>query len=435
MRIVLFGDAWGLPRLLAHIPREYIVGVVAAANRPSYHEAIRNICLSIKAEFWVQPLPCSGDYPSFRSWMADRAPDLIFVNSYSMIVREDILAISRLGGINIHGALLPQYRGCNPIQWAILNDETLTGVTLHEMSQGIDEGRIIDQMTLPIYFEDTWRDILDRIGRLSGALIENNLSAILAGRWRAERQEERLANYHRRRTPDDGLFCWTQPVRHIYNLIRSLVAPLPGAFYIDEQGRRITLAEYQTPAQVTQLKYGPAGAQVMASEHLRLRPLGLEDCDPDRSRVAASELLGADARAEAGSAVDRKSRLESLVHERTDIVVFVIEHRITREFIGSCQLLGIDWRNHSAALKIAVRMGRDRQRDLDAEAVKLVVAFGFVDLGLRKILTDVRSENIHGIESYRQCGFRMEPRSAHAGSPEDNAEAALVMVIYELSHA
>ena len=81
-------------------------------------------------------------------------PDLIFVNSYSMIRPEDILAISRFGGINIHGALLPKYRGRNPTQWSILNSETSTGVTIHEMTEGIDEGAIIAQQEVPIYFKD-----------------------------------------------------------------------------------------------------------------------------------------------------------------------------------------------------------------------------------------------------------------------------------------
>jgi methionyl-tRNA formyltransferase len=435
MRMVLFGDDWGVPCLLANIPREHIAGVVVAANRPKYHDALRRICSATKVEFSIQPLPHSNDYASFRSWMADRAPDLIFANSYSLIIREDILAISRLGGINIHGALLPQYRGCNPIQWAILNDEAQTGVTLHEMSQGIDEGRIIDQATLPIYFEDTWRNILDRIGQVSGTLIENNLSAILAGRWSAERQEERLANYHRRRTPDDGLFCWTQPVRHIYNLIRALVGPLPGAFYIDEQGQRISLAAYRTPAQVTQLKYGSAGGQVMASENLRLRPLSLEDCDPTRSQIAGSTLFDADTPADAGSTAGRKGWLESMVRERSDLVVFVIEHRVTREFIGTCQLFSIDWRQRTAKLKIRLHTDLAQQRNLDAEATKLVVAFGFRDLGLQKILLAVPSDNILDIASYEQCGFIPERQAAHAWPSEDNAVHALVMAIYDASHA
>jgi methionyl-tRNA formyltransferase len=432
MKIVLFGDDWGVPRLLAHVPREYVAGVVAAANRPHYHDALRGICAAMQVEFCIQPLPSSSDYAAFRRWIEDRAPDLVFVNSYSMIVREDILAIARLGGINIHGALLPEYRGCNPIQWAILNGETQTGVTLHEMSQRIDEGRIIDRQILPLHFEDTWRSVLDRIGDASGALIENNLAAILSGSWKAEPQQAGLARYHRRRTPDDGLFSWSEPVLHIYNLIRALVAPLPGAFYFDEQGRKMCISEYRTPAEVTQLKYGAAGGQVLVGERLRLLPLCLEDCDAAVSWIVGSETVVAQVLTGAGSDADRKNQLESRAPRRTDSVIFAIEDQATREFVGNCQLLDIDWRHRVATLSIGMAGAGRREPDLHAAAARLIADFGFGDLGLQKILVNVLPENPHQSESYRRCGFHPEREIPGVAPPAGNLRT---LVIYEPSHA
>jgi methionyl-tRNA formyltransferase len=231
-RILLFGDDLGVPQLLRHIPPISVAAIVAAANRPQYHKPLSETAKSIGTPFAIQPLPNSKNYSAFRQWVTDRHPDLIWVNSYSMIVRDDILAVPRLGGINIHGALLPQYRGCNPTQWAILNGETETGVTLHEMSAGIDAGKIIDQRLLPLEFEDTWQDVRERIIAATDELIIDNLPAILESRWIGVAQDPRLARYHRRRTPADGQFDWEMPVINIYNLTRALVTPLPGAFIL-----------------------------------------------------------------------------------------------------------------------------------------------------------------------------------------------------------
>ncbi|MEI6837229.1 MAG: formyltransferase family protein, partial [Alcaligenaceae bacterium] len=159
MRILIFGDIPGIPQLLRHIPAEHLIGTVCAAIRPQYHDPLSDIAAFHELPLIIQPKVNSADYANFKVAIKQLAPDLILVNSYSMIVREDVLALARLGGINIHGALLPRYRGCNPTQWAILNGETLTGVTMHEMSAGLDEGAIIDQREVPLFFEDTWQAV------------------------------------------------------------------------------------------------------------------------------------------------------------------------------------------------------------------------------------------------------------------------------------
>lgn len=120
-RVLLFGDIPGVPQLLRHISPQYVVGIVCAEIRPQYHAALSEVAQSHQLPLLIQPKVNSPDYAAFKESVNQLAPDLILVNSYSMIVREEILAIPRLGGINIHGALLPQYRGCNPIQWSILN--------------------------------------------------------------------------------------------------------------------------------------------------------------------------------------------------------------------------------------------------------------------------------------------------------------------------
>lgn len=114
MRILLFGDNLGIPQLLRHIESSHVVGIVGAAIRPQYLEQLQQLARSLHVPFIVQPQINSAEYQHFKDDVQKIRPDIIWVNSYSMIVRPDILAIPTLGGINIHGALLPQYRGCNP---------------------------------------------------------------------------------------------------------------------------------------------------------------------------------------------------------------------------------------------------------------------------------------------------------------------------------
>ncbi|HRV99376.1 MAG TPA: formyltransferase family protein, partial [Aminobacteriaceae bacterium] len=160
-RIILFGDTHGLPMLLHALPCEMVCGIVAAEIRPQYHEELQKLAEEKGIPFAIQPLSKSPDYPNFVQWVRELSPQLLWVNSYSMKLREEILRIPEAGALNIHGALLPYYRGCNPTQWAILRDESATGVTLHEVTAGIDEGPIIARKEVPLLFEDTWKDVQD----------------------------------------------------------------------------------------------------------------------------------------------------------------------------------------------------------------------------------------------------------------------------------
>ena len=259
MRILLFGDIPGIPQLLRHVPVEHVIGIVGATIRPQYHTGLAAIAESHAIPFLIQPKVNSSNYTSFRSAVTQLAPDLIWASSYSMIVRQDVLRAARLGGINIHGALLPKYRGCNPTQWAILNGETETGVTMHEMSEGLDEGAIIDQRTVPLLFEDTWQTASARISVAKDELIKANLQIILSGQWQARRQGKSQSPYCRRRTPDDGHFDWNETVVDIYNKIRALLPPLPPAFYTDASGKKMLMDRQLTPFGVTAMKYSPEG--------------------------------------------------------------------------------------------------------------------------------------------------------------------------------
>lgn len=427
IRILLFGDDIGVPRLLRHIPLENVCGIVGAAIRPQYHTSLRQLAEKKDIPFCVQPLPADNGYLQFKEWVYERKPDLIWVSSYSMIVREDILVIPRWGGINIHGALLPQYRGCNPTQWAILNEENAAGVTIHEMAAGIDEGSIIDQIRVPLFFEDTWQSAQQRIVKAMEQLISRNLPSILAGKWKALPQEENRARYCRRRTPDDGLFNWGQSVVEIYNLIRALVKPLPGAFYIDENDESVVIAEFLTPAEVTGLKYSAIGGETMVFDRTRLRPLRREDGGLLDQWMTDLDLCILNASYSPVSVVDQESRLESMMHKQTDLVIFVIEDCVSGQAIGTCQLQNINWRHRSAELQIRIGSAEHQEGGFGLEAVKLLVEFGFKDLNLHRIYLQVLETDTRAIRAYEKCGFVQEGIMREAAQIDGNFVNAVCM--------
>jgi methionyl-tRNA formyltransferase/RimJ/RimL family protein N-acetyltransferase len=408
MRILLFGDIPGIPQLLRHIPVEHLVGIVGAAIRPQYHTALAAIAESHALQLLIQPKMDSADYANFSAAVTQLEPDLIWVNSYSMILRQDVLCAARLGGINIHGALLPQYRGCNPTQWAILNGEAATGVTMHEMSGGLDEGAIIEQRVVPLFFEDTWQTAYARISIATDELIAANLHNILAEDWQAKKQDISQANYCRRRTPEDGLFDWSQPVVDIYNKIRALLPPLPPAFHIDTAGGRVHMDQQLTPFGVTALKYGPEGGGDMVADRVRLRPLRKEDSALLYQWITHRELVILNAPFYPVSEAAHESWIESMLTKSMDLVIFVIEELEASQAIGTCQLLNINWLHHSAELQIRIGDAPYQDRGFGSEAVTLLSHFGFSDLNLHRIYLHVFSTNTRAINTYKKCGFAQE---------------------------
>ncbi len=261
MRILVFGDDYGLPQVIRHMPLENIIGLVGAGIRPSQHEALQQLAEGYKFRFLIQPRITDKGYWDFVNEIRNLKPDLIFVNSYSMLLRSEILSVPPLGCVNVHGALLPQYRGANPIQWALINNENETGVTMHYMDENFDTGDIIAQRRVPIYFEDTWRDVQARIANATEDMLSEEIPKLLAGCIVRQPQDSSKAHYYRHRHPEDGLINWNDSVAHIYNLIRALVKPHPGAFFVNLEGKRVILDEYLTVPQVTDLKYNKRGGR------------------------------------------------------------------------------------------------------------------------------------------------------------------------------
>ena len=156
--------------------------------------------------------------------------ELILSFYYRSLIPGKVLAIPRFGSYNMHGALLPKYRGRACVNWAVLNGETETGATLHVMTEQADRGDIVGQESVSIGPDDTAHDVFLKVAEAARIALRRALSALEAGNPTLTPQDERLATTFGRRRPEDGVIDWSKTAREIYNQIRALTHPFPGAF-------------------------------------------------------------------------------------------------------------------------------------------------------------------------------------------------------------
>ena len=194
------------------------------------------------------------------------APDLIFSFYYRSLIPERILRLAPLGAFNMHGSLLPRYRGRACVNWAVLNGETETGVTLHHMTARADRGRIVDQASVPIGPEDTAHDVFLKLIPLAGTVLRRSLPAILAGRAEGVEQDESRATTFGRRRPSDGLMDWTGSAHSLHDLVRAVAPPFPGAFTFWE-GRKLFVWRTRVP-EGADASRGAVPGTVLSSEPL-----------------------------------------------------------------------------------------------------------------------------------------------------------------------
>ena len=157
-------------------------------------------------------------------------PDLIFSFYYRSMLPMSVLKLARLGAWNMHGSLLPKFRGRAPLNWAILEGERETGVTLHEMTEKPDAGRIVDQQAVPIGPDDTAVEVFHRMTDAAEAVLKRSLPALVAGTVQYKPNELARGSYYGRRRPEDGRIDWTKPAQEIHDLVRAVAPPFPGAF-------------------------------------------------------------------------------------------------------------------------------------------------------------------------------------------------------------
>lgn len=213
---------------------------VVAHNRP----AAQRLANELGVEWRIQNRNNTPDEQLLFRELEQFSPDIVLSRSYGLRIPRLILDLPLVGAINIHGGLLPEWRGANILNWVLIEGATETGVTAHWMTEGFDEGPIIARRTLSIDFYDTARTLSHKLRQLSNDILSSLLKDLEMGVvLPSEPQHDGQAKYYKRRTPEDGQIDWKKSNREIYNLIRALVTPWPGAYTVTESGTKVVFTD------------------------------------------------------------------------------------------------------------------------------------------------------------------------------------------------
>jgi UDP-4-amino-4-deoxy-L-arabinose formyltransferase/UDP-glucuronic acid dehydrogenase (UDP-4-keto-hexauronic acid decarboxylating) len=207
-----------------------IVAVYTHADDPSentWFDSVRAVCKELGLPVHVGADPNS---PVELERIRKLAPLAFFSFYYRDLLKEPLLAIPARGGVNLHGSLLPRYRGRAPVNWQILHGEREGGVTLHYMVKRADAGDIVDQEPFPIGLDETPTDVYARLLPAAELVLERSAVAVMEGTAPRIKQLESNATTYGRRRPEDGLIDWRWRAEDARNLVRAVTKPYPGAF-------------------------------------------------------------------------------------------------------------------------------------------------------------------------------------------------------------
>lgn len=269
LRIFFFGTAELASASLAALagdPRCQIIGVVTQPDRPRGRALqlapppVKVTAQQLGLEV-MQPEKCRR--PEFIEVVRAARPDVIVVAAYGQILPMSLLNAAPHGGVNVHASLLPRHRGAAPIQWAILDGDSETGVTIMQMDAGLDTGPMLSRESTPITPDDTAQTLHDRLARMGANLLLRTLPGYVSGEIRPQPQPETGATYARKITRDDGRLDWSRPAVDVMNRVRGLT-PWPGTFtHLLAEPRSLLLKVWA--ARIDE-RSGPAGS-VLAAGH------------------------------------------------------------------------------------------------------------------------------------------------------------------------
>jgi methionyl-tRNA formyltransferase len=181
--------------------------------------------------------PENPNDPAVVAELAALQPDFLFSFYYRLMLKPPLLALPVHGAWNMHGSLLPKYRGRVPVNWAIIHGERETGASLHRMLEKPDAGGIVAQQAVPILPNDTAFEVFNKVTLAAEIALDRILPDLLAGRATAREQNLLAGSYFGARRAEDGRIDWTQPAATVHNLIRAVAPPYPGAFSDSAMGR------------------------------------------------------------------------------------------------------------------------------------------------------------------------------------------------------
>jgi methionyl-tRNA formyltransferase len=267
--------------------------VVTVADDPKEHRWFASVADTAREHGLEVAQPADAESAELARRLADLRPDFIFSFYYRSLLGARVLDCARRGALNMHGSLLPKYRGRAPVNWAILNGELETGATLHYMVDRADAGDIVDQLAVPILEDDDAREVFGKVTAAAEIVLARSLPGLLAGNAPRRPQPIEPGQYFGRRRPEDGRIDWSQPALKIHNLVRAVAPPFPGAF-TELEGRRWWIhrtrveAKIIAPAERARL-FGEGGACYAACADgavLRILAAATQDGPVDLARLA-----------------------------------------------------------------------------------------------------------------------------------------------------
>lgn len=182
--------------------------------------------------------PEDANTPEMIARLRRLEPDFLFSFYYRRMLSPALLATARRGAYNMHGSLLPKFRGRAPVNWAIVKGATETGATLHEMVEKPDAGRIVDQQAVPIGPDDIAIEVFHKVTDAAVTVLARSLPGLIAGTAEHKKQDLTLGSYFGGRRPEDGRIDWSQGAKAVHDLVRAVAPPYPGAF-TNIDGRRL----------------------------------------------------------------------------------------------------------------------------------------------------------------------------------------------------
>ncbi len=182
--------------------------------------------------------PDDPNAPEIVERIRDLRPDFLFSFYYRLMLGAPLLAIPGRGAFNMHGSLLPKYRGRVPVNWAIIRGETETGATLHEMVEKPDAGRIVDQEAVAILPDDLAVDVFGKVTEAAERVLRRSLPKLADGSAVLRAQDLSKGGYFGGRGPEDGRIDWSSSAKRVHDLVRAVAPPYPGAF-TEVEGTRL----------------------------------------------------------------------------------------------------------------------------------------------------------------------------------------------------
>lgn len=207
--------------------------------------------------------PSSSELPGLVSQLQALSPDYIFSFYYRHMIPAEILACAKIAALNMHGSLLPKYRGRAPVNWAILHGETKTGATLHVMEFKPDAGDIVGQAEVSIGPNETATDVFAKVSQAAVKVMNTVLPQLIQGNVPRKANPLSQGSYFGGRKPADGQIHWNQSASQVHNLVRAVAPPYPGAF-TDWQGKPMIVARSSLQGPFPgELDLGAGGIQVV----------------------------------------------------------------------------------------------------------------------------------------------------------------------------